>query len=391
MFNFRLKTNIAFGVDRSAELGQQIQGLGYKNIGIILDQGVKEHDQTLKALESVQATGLSHEVFVNEKIEPDYNFLDEFKVNFVGKGFDCLVGIGGGSTLDLAKGMATLVTNDGPALTYRGFPQLENQPIPVIAVPTTAGTGSEVTFNAVFTDSDAKKKLGINSELNFPVLAIIDPLFTVDCPKTVTVSSGVDALVHTLESYMNVNHTQASRLLSREAFRLLFNNLSKVLDHPSDVHIRSEIALGAYYAGAALINSGPGISGALSYPLGVHHKVPHGYAGGVFLPAVVKFNCEKGYKAFDELYDLINGSDGSMAQDQKNEAFINDLEQLIERLGVYEYMNQFGLKSDDLDALVEESDGLKGAIDQNPIQTTKEDINKIVYQSLSERKEYARL
>jgi len=179
IFQFRIKTNLSFGVGASAQLGTTIEALGFKKIAMIIDRGIQQHPQTQITVESLKTAGIQHEIFVNSEVEPDYDFLEAFKQPFLNKNFQCVVGIGGGSTLDLTKGIATLITNPGEAISYRGFPKLAHLPLPVIAIPTTAGTGSEVTYNAVFTDSKLKKKLGINSEHNFPVQAIIDPLFTV--------------------------------------------------------------------------------------------------------------------------------------------------------------------------------------------------------------------
>jgi len=378
MFKFKLMTNLRVGVDGVKELGNLIKELGYHKPGLIIDRGVTTHAQTKKALESLNAAGLEHQIFENTAVEPDYDYLDFFRKNFMDKGFDCLVGIGGGSALDLTKGVATLVANQGPAISYRGFPKLENRPVPVIAIPTTAGTGSEVTYNAVFTDSHEKRKLGINSEYNHPVLSIIDPLFTVDCPKSVTVSSGCDALVHALESYLHIRHTPLSRMYSIEAFRLLYNNLMKVLDDPENIEIRTNIALGAYLAGIALINAGPGPTGAFSYPLGAVYKVPHGYAGAVFLSSIMRLNVLKGYEDYAQLYDLIEKSDRNLSIRQKNIQFAQKIQELMDKLDVPRSLKAFGLKEKDIEFMIGQYDALKPTIALNPIEVTQEDIRQMM-------------
>ncbi|MEW6680124.1 MAG: iron-containing alcohol dehydrogenase, partial [bacterium] len=343
-----------------------------------IDQGVFNHPQVIKALDDVKKVVLTRDIYKNVSVEPDYDYLEDFKRQFVGKTYDCLIGIGGGSTLDLAKGIAVLLTNKGEAISFRGFPELKNRPLPVIALPTTAGTGSEVTYNAVFTDSKQKKKLGINSILNFPVCAIIDPLLTVNCPKSVTVSSGCDALVHTLESYVHKNHTIISRMYSIEAFRLLFNGLMKVLDYPNNVEIRGDIALGAYFAGTALINAGSGPSGAFSYPLGAVYKVPHGYAGAMFLPSITKINVEKGYRDYVKLYDLIEGADLNLSIEQKNMEFVKMIDCLMDKLEVPRKLSDYNLTSSDIQFMIDQYDVLKPAIDQNPVEITKDDVRKMM-------------
>ncbi|MFC1478501.1 iron-containing alcohol dehydrogenase [Candidatus Margulisiibacteriota bacterium] len=377
-FKFRISTNMKYGTGESGKLGEEIKVFGCKKIAAVVDQGVFDHPQVIKTINNVKGEGISLDVYKNTSIEPDYDYLDSFTEQLRDKGYEAIVAIGGGSTLDLAKGVATLLTNPGPGLDYRGFPDLANNPLPLIAIPTTAGTGSEVTYNAVFTDSQQKKKLGINSFLNFPVLAIIDPLFTINAPQSVTVSAGADALVHTLESYVHKNHTVLSRMYSKEAFKLLFNNLWKVFDKPDDLEIRGSIALGAYLAGIALINAGSGPSGAFSYPLGAVYKVPHGYAGAMFISSITKLNVENGYGDYTELYDLIEGANRDLPVEEKNKEFAVKLQGLMDRLEVPRSLSIYGLSSKDIEFMIDQYDVLKAAIDQNPIEITKEDTREIM-------------
>lgn len=378
-FNFKLKTNMKFGIGIVKDLNEILLKYRFKKAGFIIDHGVYGSDQIEEMIKRVESARISINVYVNRVSEPDYDYLDEFKKQLNGVDFDCLVGVGGGSTLDLTKGMAILLKNPGKAISYRGFPELGNNPLPVIAIPTTAGTGSEVTYNAVFTDNREKKKLGINSELNYPICALLDPSLTLSCPKAVTVSSGIDALTHALESFVAKNATPISRIFSKEAFKLIFNNLGKVTEDPRNIEIRSKLLFGSYLAGIALCNSGAGPAGAMSYPLGAIYKVPHGLAGGVFLPAIVKLNVDRGYMGYTELYDLIEDSDKNLSINRKNERFCKLLEELCVRLGVPQKLTAFGIAERDIDCLVEHTfKGLKAAIEQNPIQVNEEDVRKIL-------------
>lgn len=377
-FRFRVSTNLRFGVGETAKLGEELKDLGLARVAAVVDAAVARHPAVLKALASAAEAGVPVDVYETAEAEPTYEFLEAFRARFAGKAYDGLVAVGGGSAIDLAKGVAVLLANEGPALSFRGFPKLKNRPLPLVAIPTTAGTGSEVTYNAVFTDGAQKKKLGINSLLNFPVCAILDPLLTVNCPKSVTVSSGADALVHTLESFVHRNRTPISRSFSLQAFRLLFGNLGKVLDRPDDVVVRGELALGAYCAGLALFNSGSGPSGALSYPLGTHYKVPHGYAGAVFLPWMVRLNVEKGYEDYAELYDLIEGADASLPRPEKSRRFAEAVQGLMDTLGVPRSLSHWGLGPKDVDFMVEQYEPLKAAIAQNPLELTKGDIERAI-------------
>lgn len=385
-FEFNLRTRTHFGAGSATKLGECLKELSFERIGIVIDAGVHKTEYGKKALKSVEK-----ERFETVKVwvynlggEPDYDSLDQTKPIFMKNStplVDCFVGIGGGSVIDFAKGLATLVVNPGRAVEYRGFPKNLNPSLPTIAVPTTAGTGSEVTYNAVFIDWHAKKKLGINTMYNFPDLAILDPKLTLSCPKSVTVSAGADALVHTLESYAARQSNPLTKIFASGAFKLLFNNLSKVLGDSKNIKIRANLQLGAYLAGISLMNSGSGPAGALSYPLGVHFHVPHGYAGGVFLPHIIKFNVEKGYD-YSVLYDLIENADKSKRKEEKNHLFSQKLFELCDLLGIPSSLRNFGVNESNIHTLLKETENLDKAFAQNPIPFSVEDGKKLLVEMI---------
>jgi len=245
-FRFRLKTDSRFGVGLSKETGKIMKTKGLTKPIIIVDSGVVELKAVGEIIESIKGETELIKTYENKIAEPSYDYLDEVKKEFEGLKPDCVVGIGGGSTIDLAKGIATLMTNSGKGIEYRGFGLVKNPTLPIVAIPTTAGTGSEATFSAVFTEESEKKKLGINTEFNFPTLAILDPLLVMSCPKKVAVGSGMDAIVHTLESFVAKKATPTSRIFSKEAFHLLFNNLEKAVKNPKDEAVRLQKQMDLY-------------------------------------------------------------------------------------------------------------------------------------------------
>jgi alcohol dehydrogenase len=382
-FDFNLKTNAKFGAEKALHLPKYLKELSLTRPGVIIDSGIAVHEYVKKVIAALEKDpDLIVTVWVYDlRHEPDYDALDRIKTIFLdvtGKPVtDCFVGIGGGSVIDFAKGLATVVVNPGKAVQYKGFPTGITQSLPTIAIPTTAGTGSEVTYNAVFTDNAMKKKLGINTRNNYPVLAILDPLFTVNSPMPVSVSSGMDALVHTLESYMAVQANPLSRIFAREAFSRVFNNLKLIRDKPGDIWIRANVQYGAYLAGISLINSGSGVAGALSYPLGVHFKVPHGIAGAVFIPHVIWHNVKAGYD-FSELYDLIDGADHTLTDKEKNKLFSDQIFAICEELDVPDNLGGFGMNTGNVDLFLNEIDSLERAFAQNPVPFTIEDGKRLV-------------
>jgi len=383
MFEFNLKTKTKIGEREALNLVKHLKEMSFKKIGIVIDSAIFDLKYTKQIIKNVKKEKFQKVKIwkYNLKAEPDYDSLDKIKLLFLDNKnqplVDCFVGIGGGSVIDFAKGLATLVVNSGKAINYRGFPTNINPSLPTIALPSTAGTGSEVTFNAVFINLGEKKKLGINTRYNFPVLAILDPLLTLSCPKAVTVSSGIDALVHVMEGYISLKTDPLTKMFTREGFKIIFNNLNKVLKQPKNIEIRINLQVGAWLGGVTLLGSGGGCIGALSYPLGVNFKVSHGIAGGVFLPYIVEYNVKKGYD-YSELYDLIDGTDKTLSKKKKNEIFSEKLFKLTKSLGITQNLKSFGVNEKNIDILLKETENLEKAFDQNPIPFSVEEGKKLL-------------
>jgi len=382
-FTFNLKTHTICGEGKAAQLHCNLSELGYTKPGIIVDSSIIDLPYVQKIIKSiVQENSLDPIIWKYDLgAEPDYDSLDHIRETFLDSErkpiVNCFVGIGGGSVIDFAKGLATVTVNLDKSVTYRGFPKDLIRSLPTIALPTTAGTGSEVTYNAVFTDHNIGKKLGINTMNNFPVLSILDPILTLSCPESVTASSGMDALVHTMESYVAKQASPMSRIFAKNAFDLIFNNLFRIADEPKDLETRGKLQFGAYLAGISLINSGSGPAGALSYTLGVHFHVPHGLAGAVFLPYIVEHNVRNGYD-YSELYDLIEGVDLSLSQEEKNKIFVDKFFELTKKLKIPAHITPFGVNPKNINKLLSDIDGFEGAFSQNPIPFTLDDGKNLV-------------
>ena len=376
--SFVMKTELHAGDGIAKSLPDHLQKYKWNNIGVIIDKGLYKNNSYVKDIISLLDTKLVNVLTViNEMAEPTYDYLDELKLNFKDKKIDCFVGIGGGSTLDITKGLATLQTNKQKAINYRGMNKVTNIPLPVVALPSTAGTGSEVTPYAVFIDTEQKWKFGINSDYNYPRLAFYDSRFLDSCPTNIYASSGMDAMTHTLESYAAKNATTLSRSFSEKAFHLLFPNLKKISKNDRSTDTKLNLLVGSGCAGIALMNSGAGPSGALSYPLGVYFDVPHGLAGSVFLPPVIKYNVEQGYEEYSNLYDLIYPNTSKNSK-EKSLDFADEIELLSNDLGIPTKLGGFGVKTnDDLYKIIDNAWQLKLAFEQNPVEFGKKQIEMI--------------
>lgn len=373
-FFFHLTTQLYFGTGYSQKVCEILKDKGYKNIAVLVDEGVVKHSSYYKEfienLKSLSST-LTVEILRGTE-EPDYDYLDETaeKIRAV-EPLDLLIGIGGGSCLDITKAVAVLKTNPGKGIEYRGFDKVNNPGTHTLLIPTTAGTGSEATINAVFTDKKEMKKLGINGRYLSATYALLDAEWTMSCPRTVAVSSGMDAMTHTLESYMCNKANPLTRIYSRDAFALLYKALPSLIDDPENREKRQDLLLGSYLAGIALYNSGSGISGALSYPTGVHYKVPHGIGGGIFLASVVDYNVKKGYRDYSALYDIVKPGN-NLSEEAKNVAFAQCIKELARHLEVPEHLDQWGITKGNVEEVATMMLPLQAAFDQNPVPFSAE-------------------
>ena len=383
---FFLQTELLCGVGVYKDLPNLIKSICNRPL-FLIDENVA-HIEPIGFLKSELAKqGLdSEEILLRGTEEPDYDYLDQISDQARNLSCDFILAIGGGSTLDLAKAVAVLMTNTGTGLDYRGFDQVQVPGIPLMAIPTTAGTGSEVTINAVFTNKQENKKLGINGSFMNAKYAVLDPHFTCTAPLKVSVSAGVDAMVHVLESFVTsnappTNYTFSQRQNSnfvtqnfaREAFSLLYHNLPTLIEDPQNMDRLLNIQLGAYYAGISLFNSGSGIAGAMSYPLGVHYKIPHGICGGMFALPVVRYNVSNGYYDYQLLHDQMNDADLSLDPQSKCDRFIELMQSLFDSLEVPDSLAQFGVGPDSYEHVLEIMQGMQGAFDQNPVPLKTED------------------
>lgn len=376
---FVMKTDIRVGMNVSESLPDQLAVNNCRRIGLVVDKSLYDHNDYVKNIVGLCKKGTEELVlWKNDMAEPTYDHLDEAKKIFDSHDLDGFVGIGGGSSIDLTKGLATLMTNTGKAIDFRGFDKAKHRPLPVTALPSTAGSGSEVTPYAVFIDTVENWKFGINSEHNYPRTAFLDPHLLDSCPDSVFASSGMDAMTHTLESFVAKNASELSRIFSRKAFALLYPNLKKIAEGDRSLETKLNLLVGADCAGIALMNSGAGPAGALSYPLGVYFHVPHGLAGSVFLPGVIRYNVEEGYLDYASLYDLMD-EDRDASDKKKSYVFADRIEGLSRALGIPTELKGFGVRTtNDAALIIEHSMQLKAAFEQNPIPFGLEEIEKTI-------------
>ena len=367
-FNFQFYGNISFGSGSRFALNEIVKSNNWTKSCFIIDNGIINLDIINNFLDFISIDKIIIECDISE---PTYDKLEEKRLLITGKSIDVFIGIGGGSALDMAKGLSVLHSNLKPAIYYRGFDKFKEPISPIIAIPTTAGTGSEITPNASFIDSDEKRKMGINGEKIRPKYAILDPELTLSCPKNPTISAGVDSLVHATEAFVAKKTNRMAQIFAKKGFNLVIKNLPKLVNSLDSIKYREEVMFGAFLSAIALMNSGTGPAAAMSYPLGVHFGVPHGIGGGIFLPHVMEYNINCGYTNYINLYNPTN-------KEIKAHSFLENIFKIWKKLNIPDSINQYGVNSNNINGFINDTLDLKPALDQNPVKFGKDEINSIL-------------
>lgn len=362
MSTFFSATRIVWDGELVESLQAGLEEVGASRPAILIDAAVAQHP-LLAAVTSALGPAI---VEVRESGgEPETAEADERTARLREAGADAVIGIGGGSVLDLSKALAGLVPAPKLAADYQGFNLLTEQALPVLAVPTTAGTGSEVTGTAVLVNREKEMKLGINSPMIVPRVAVLEPQLTVSIPTRLTLSAGMDALSHATESFSGRSATVISRSLGSTAFDVLSDALPRALADGTDLDARRDMLLGATIAGLAVMNAGTGAAHAMAYPLGVHFGVPHSEALTMLLPAIAR-SCEA---AQGGVYDGLG---------TRTDEVSTVTSTIVTDSGEPFTLGRFGVTDTDLALLAKESMNLTGAIQNHPVEFTESDARRIL-------------
>jgi alcohol dehydrogenase len=305
LISLRLSHLVLAGLGASDRLGPEAKGTGAKKALVVTDKGIVDSGTEKKMRGLLEKEGIGVETFDQVISDPDTACAEKC-IEFARKGkFDLIVGIGGGSPMDIASITSILLTNPGTVHDYFGINLVKNPGVPVILIPTTAGTGAEVTPNAIFSDTREKLKKAVVSPYILPRAAIVDPLLTISMPPSVTSSSGIDALTHAIESYTSNNATILTDLFAKEAIVMIGRSLRTAVANGNNVEARYDMAIGSLYAGISLANAGVTSVHALAYPLGGQFNVPHGVANGLLLSYVMEFNAPGAISKFAQIAEFL--------------------------------------------------------------------------------------
>lgn len=319
-FDFYSRTRLLFGAGAFAHLGERARELGFRRTLLVADQGIVACGYVAEAVRLLEQANVSVCTFHEFGENPDTAMIEAGRVVAAAFGIDSLIALGGGSSLDTAKGINFVLTNGGTMRAYWGHNKVTGNPdgqplLPSIGIPTTAGTGSEAQTYALISDAETHVKMACGDDQAAFKVALLDPQLTVTQPPQLTATAGYDAISHAVESYVTTKRTPLSDLFAKEAWRLLATNYERVLAAPHDLEARGAMLLGAHYAGLAIENSMLGATHSCANPLTAQFGTAHGVAIAVMLPHVVRWNARLVGERYAELARTIGlNSPADLAQ-----------------------------------------------------------------------------
>ncbi len=400
-FTFHSAGQLLFGRGAVRQLGDEARRLGIKRVFIATDRVLDGAGLVAAVRKPLEEAGIALEVFDGGEPEPSLELADVLLQQARKFKPDGIIGLGGGSNMDLAKLAAAVLTHGGGTRDYIGEDKIPGPVLPLICIPTTAGTGSEVSASSVMTDKAAQLKVGILSNHLRPRLALVDPELTVSCPRKVTADSGIDALTHAIEAYTAVDNadfplppgersTYQGRhpfgdMLAEKAIALVGRHLERACSAPHDLAAREGMALAATLGGLAFSNVGVALVHALEYPVGGAVHCSHGAGNGLLLPYVMRYNLPTRRREFARIGQLLDGDllgpVGPMTDAEEAaaaEAAIVKIEKLRAAIGIPNRLRELGAKPEQLRTFAEKAHNVKRIVRVNPRVPTVDDLEEIL-------------
>ena len=381
-FTFNTVSDIEFGAGFSSNLGKIISKMGLRKAFIVTDPGILAHGLIDKALSDLNKLKISYEIFSKVTADPPEKIVLDACNRLILSKCDLVVGFGGGSSMDVAKIIAILAKEKQTLAEMYGVDNIVGTRLPLIQIPTTAGTGSEATMVSIIT-TGRNTKAGAVSRVLLADKIILDPLLTLGLPSSITAATGVDAMVHAIEAFTSKRlKNPISNMLAVEALKLMSKNIEMAVTDGQNIDARSAMLIGAMKAGQAFANAPVAAVHALAYPLGGNYHIPHGLTNSLVLPHVLRFNMDEAYKLYSELAHVVL-FDREVPQDEKqaSEMLVSYFENLPKRLGLQTTLREMNIPFEDLPRLAEEAMLQQRLLINNPRELNLENALEIYKQA----------
>jgi alcohol dehydrogenase class IV len=377
VINFYSPKRIILGQNVVGKVGEAAKALGSRRAIIVTDPGIVSAGHAKVVEDSLREKQIEVGLFDQVEPEPPAGLVAKCSQMIREGKYDLVIGVGGGSSLDVAKGASLMVTNPGTILDYAGMEMVPKPGLPKILIPTTAGTGSEVTRVLVLTDERDKTKKTIGSTFAVPEVAILDPMLTLSMPSHVTANTGMDALVHAIESYVSAITTPYAEILAIEAVSLIAHNLPLAYSKGNNLIARYNMLLASNIAGLAFGSSRTGAVHGLAYVIDIDYHLPHGRANAIMLPHVMDFNKTGNLRKFTKIAEAMGENVEGLSVYEAADRSIEAVKNLLQAVQIPFRLSRYGISRDDLPKLVE--GGMKQArlFIPNPRDLTPEDVRSI--------------
>lgn len=342
-----------FGPGARKELPEVLTRMGVKKALVTSDKGLIKVGTTKMVTDVLDEMGFPYDIYSEIKPNPTVTNVKQGVEAFKASGADCIIAIGGGSSMDTAKGIGIVANNPefGDIVSLEGCAPTKNKSVPIIALPTTAGTGAEVTINYVIIDEERQAKMVCVDPNDIPAVAIVDPELMYSLPKGLTAATGMDALTHAIEGYITKGAWIMSDMYELQAIKMIAENLPIAVDEPTNPVGREGMALAQYIAAQAFSNVGLGLVHGMAHPMGSLHDIPHGVANALLLPTIMEFNMPTRIEKYGIIAQHMGVDTTGMSPEEAAQAAVDAVRALSIRVGIPQHLSEIGITEADIPAL----------------------------------------
>ena len=354
---FILNETAYFGAGARKELPSVVERLNTKKALVVTDPGLISCGVAKMVTDVLDAAAIPYEVFSEVKPNPTIANVNAGIKAYKASGADFIIAIGGGSDIDTAKAVGIVINNPEFAdiVSLEGCAPTKHKSVPVVALPTTAGTAAETTINYVIIDEAKQKKMVCVDPNDIPVVAVIDAELMMSLPRSLTAATGMDALTHAIEGYITQGAWEMSDMFEIEAVRMIARHLPVAVEHPSDATAREGMALAQYIAGMAFSNVGLGLVHGMAHPMGSLFDIPHGVANALLLPTIMEFNLPYCIDKYPRIAEAMGVDTAGMSKEEAAKAAVEAVKALSVKVGIPQHLSEIGIKESDIPALAEQA------------------------------------
>lgn len=371
-FNFKIPQNIEFGIGALEKLPKILKESNSNHVFLISDRGLEKIGVVERVRNIIEKAQIKCTMYLDVIPNPTITVVNSATELYKESGATSIIALGGGSPLDVSKAVGVLSTYGGEIIEYEGLNKVPGAIVPIIAIPTTAGTGSEVTASSVITDEERNYKFSIVSYETIPKYALLDPELIMTAPKQIAAACGIDALIHAIEAYLSKQSSPFSDAMAEKAMELIGKNLRNFVKNRGDKDAACGMMIGSNFAGISFAWARLGNVHAMSHPVSAFYHVPHGIANSVLLPTVMEYNSTVDNGRYEKIYTYIK-EDLGIVDNFNPEMLINELKKLNEDLGIPKSLSELGVKEELIEDMAK--DAMKsGNVLANPRETTLKDM-----------------